>query len=125
MGINNILYRWKYSLALNIIFLTYLVWLSYQTFDGIFGGIVELGIFFVVPILFYTIHSFYFVDVKTKIIIGVVDLFPLFLSQIIESMRDSDISILLLGTIFVYILPVIAITFLSWGLTYLWRRYKK
>lgn len=115
MKIKSLLNKWKYSLLLNAIFLFYLAWLSNQVFDGIFGGIIELSIFFTIPILFYFIHSFYVLDFKTKIIAGLVDLFPLFLSQIIENIMNYNISIS--GIVIAYLVPIIVITFLSWGLT--------
>ncbi len=117
MEIKKILNKW--TILITIIGIMFIKWILDNPFG--FGQIIDVGIFAGTIYILSLMHLFYFETLKEKFFVGLIDSLTIVIYLMIVSFDRYFLFVLSMG----YVLPVIIITFLSYGLTLLWRRYKK
>lgn len=110
---------------MNIISILYLTWLINSSYLDGFGGILFISYFAFTLYLLSFFHVFSVEDLKSKFIIVCGDMFALVLYFLYGGFVGSESYDIFIGIMFAYLIPVIIITLLSYGLTALWRKYRK
>jgi len=113
----------KWTVGVNVVGVIFSI-LAFSGSGGSFGMLIIFPIFLAFVFTFAFIHSFYLKTIKDKLIGGLIDLASILLIGLLAGMQDGADQFFL-ALFVVYLIPAIIIVFLSWGLTFLWEKYKK
>ena len=115
----------KWTIGMNVIGLSYVGWLYMSgILEALWGALFVAFLVCSLYLLSLT-HSFFVKGLKDKFAMSCSDIFPILAFLLYGGLLYSEIENMIIGILSIYILPTLAITILSYGLTYLWRRYKK
>ena len=123
MEIKKILNKWTIASFIIGNILAFII--AKLVMDSFFAGIIFSLLFVAIILVHSLIHSFAYLKLKEKMLISFLDVIPLVSYMVILGSLEKDYSEVLIGILILYFPAAIIITFLSWSLTYLWKRYKR
>lgn len=110
------------TILINIIGIVFTIVLFQDSRESLF--VVLMGIIFVAfVILVAFVHSFWFKTIKNKLILSLADLASLLLLSILLGTKDGVRDFIYLFSFYVF--SGVAIALLSYGLNFLWGRFRE
>jgi len=115
---------WVGSILINIFGIIYINWWYNQSFNGVFGGLIESLFLLFCLYVFSFVHLFFAKTFKIKLVIGFIDLLPLIIYSLMQD-RSGPLYELFLFLFLFYLAPAFIISILNLGIQKLWRKIRK